>query len=854
MILDEIRVMRGPNMWSLTHKKLIVLKLDLKSYNEDLIREKSEVVRRILDPSLLPEANAESAYMAFCRLIASVATEVQPPRGLYSKVELKGESSYYVIFGYEDERAGVETAYLVCEAFEDLLQNKHSLEIDPIRKEIAALSGRSRLGPSTSSIVEAALKRNIPVKKLPGGLILFGQGKYQKRISASICESTGYISVEIAGDKELTKQLLDDALIPVPKGVLVKNEESLKEVSLELGYPLVTKPLDGHQGNGITSDITQFDTLIRGFRGAKAFSNSVIVEKHIKGADFRFLVIGYKLIAVAKRTPACVTGDGTSTVRELVDKVNSDPRRGSGHCNILTKITIDDQTLELLKLNSLSLDSVLKENECLHLKDTANLSTGGTAVDVTDEVHPENVLLAERVARIIGLDICGIDIMAPDVSSPLNKNGGAVLEVNAAPGLRMHIAPSGGSPRNVGDPVVDLMFPPGTPSRIPIVAVTGTNGKTTTSRLMAFIAGEQGYNVGFTSTDGVYINNTCVYKGDCSGPKSSEVILQEPTIDFAVLECARGGIIRSGLAFDECDIAIVTNVAADHLGLKDIYTVQDLAGVKAVVPQSVSKNGYAVLNASDDLVYQMRMKLECNVALFSIDSSNPRIKKHAAEGGTVITMDENNDLIIISNNERLRIENVVNVPLTMKGKADFMIENVMSAVLAAYLLGFSVHKIRSAINSFRPSMEQTPGRMNVFEINGVHVIVDYAHNPHGLKALAALLKKIDAPKTGIITGVGDRRDEDIIEIGRVAANMYDDIIIRMDKDTRGRPVTEIQGLIVNGLTEINPSVKHHLIPDSREALKFAISNAEKGAYVIISADDAAETIEIVKKLETEILS
>jgi len=834
-------------MWSPIHRKLIVLKLDLTKYDENFIKEKTKAVQSIV-PSL-PQATDENGYMAFARLVAAVAAQAQPHKGLYSHVEVKGKGSYYAVFGYQYEGAGVEAGYMVCEAFEDVLEGKGNFDFAQIQKEIAELSNRSRLGPSTFAIVEAAEKRNIPVKKLPGGFILLGQGKYQKRISASISETTGYIAVEVAGDKELTKQLLESAFIPVPVGVLVRNEESLMEVSRELGYPLVTKPLDGHQGNGITSDITQFDTLVKGFRIAKEFSNSVIVEKHIKGEDFRFLVIGYKLVAVAKRTPACVTGDGVSTIAELVARVNTDPRRGSGHGNILTRIEIDENSLQLLRSKSLTVDSVPRENECVYLKDTANLSTGGTAVDVTDEVHPENVLLAERAARIIGLDICGIDVIAPDVKTPLQKNGGAILEVNAAPGLRMHIAPSGGTPRNVGDPVVDLMFPDGSPDRIPIIAITGTNGKTTTSRLMAYIAGVQGYNVGFTSTDGIYINDTCIYKGDCSGPKSSEMILQEPSIDFAVLECARGGIIRSGLAFDECDAAIVTNVAADHLGQKDIYTVEDLANVKAVVPQSVSEKGYAVLNASNDLVYKMREKVRGQVALFSIDPDNPRLKKHVGEGGTVITLDEKKDIVIISPEQRIIVENVMNVPLTINGKADFMIENVMSAVLAAYLIGFSVDKIRTAIQTFRPSAEQTPGRMNIIEVNGVNVIVDYAHNPHSLKALAKMLDKIDTQKTGIITGVGDRRDEDIMEIGRVAAKMYDEIVIRIDKDTRGRAAKEIQSLIVAGMMEINPGVRHHLIPDSKEALKFAISNAGAGDYVIISADDTAETIEIVKRFK-----
>ncbi|MCW3077747.1 MAG: hypothetical protein JWO32_2356 [Bacteroidetes bacterium] len=850
MILKELRVMRGPNMWS-AHHKVIAVKLDFNAYDDQKVQSIPLLITNLTKVDGMNKAK-ESTLLNAAELMGSLMVSLQPELpGHFSESLVKGSNSYYVVFSYELERVGIEAAYNACEIVEDLLDNK-PVNLQEIKRGLKDLHRKLQMGPSTQAIVDAAVKRGISFKKIPGGLIMLGQGKYQKRIAASIIESTGNISVDIAGDKELTKQLLDRALIPIPRGYSITREESLKEISEDLGYPLVTKPLNGHQGKGITSDITKFETLVAGFKDAQKHSRTVIVEKHIKGDDYRFLVIGYKLVAVAKRTPAAVTGDGRSTIEELVNIVNSDPKRGDGHGSVLTKIIVDDSVHSLLHSKQLNLYSIPKEGETVYLKDTANLSTGGTAIDVTDEVHPENILLAERAARIIGLDICGIDIMAPDVSTSLMQNGGAVLEVNAAPGLRMHIAPSYGTPRNVGEPIIDLLFPKDTPSKIPIVAVTGTNGKTTTSRLMAFIAGREGYNVGFTSTDGVYLNNTCIFKGDCSGPKSTEVILDEPGVDFAVLECARGGIIRSGLAFKECDIAIVTNVAADHLGQKDIFTIEDLAGVKSVVPQAVSKNGYSILNACDDLVYKMKDRVTSKVALFSIDPKRSNFTSHCEKGGTGITLNDDKNIIIYHNNKTVQVENVLNIPLTMKGKASFMIENVLSTVLASYLLGFSMENIQKAIRTFKPSAEHTPGRLNLFDINGINVIVDYAHNPHGLKALSDLLKQIEEKKTGIITGVGDRREEDIKEVGRVAASMYDEVIIRLDKDTRGRSENEIVSLITSGLEEVNTKIKHQVIPDSKAALKFAIEKAKRGDYVVISADDAMQTIEIVKELEKEL--
>jgi cyanophycin synthetase len=855
MLLQETRIMRGPNMWSDKFKKLIVLKLDYSTCDNETVFELFTYLYKQLGRHQSAVNLKSDPLLSLTGLIAELIADIQPEsKQFYFDAKLLGDHSYYALAGYENEDIAWEAADEILFRLESILKNKSPLPVTRLKKKFEYLHFKFKEGPSTSAIIEAARKRNIPVKKIAGGYVSFGQGKYQKRIAASISETTGRIAVEIAGDKDVTKRLLERASIPVPQGYLVKNERALREAAEELGFPLVVKPWNANKGKGVTSNITDYPALQRAYTLAVAYSNPVMIERHIQGNDFRFLVVGYKLIAVALRTPACVTGDGESTIQQLIDKTNADPARGSGHENILTKIEVDTFTEHILAEKNMSLETIIRKGECVFLKHTANLSTGGTAEDVTNEVHPENKLLAERVAKIIGLDICGIDIMAHDVKTPIIENGGAVLEVNAAPGLRMHCAPSKGNPCNVGDPIIELMYPKGSEGRIPIVAVTGTNGKTTTSRLMAFVAGLSGFDTGLTTTDGIYLNNTMISRGDCTGPKSASLILNEPSIDFAVLECARGGIIRSGLAFDVCDIAIVTNIAADHLGLKDIYTLEDLANVKSVVPRSVKPDGYALLNASDDFVFKMKNDLVCNVGLFSLDSENPRIKEHCEKGGIAITVSKNNDIVILHNNEEIYIENVVSIPLTLGGKAEFMTENILPVVLASYLLGFSIDKIKKALLDFKPSAEQTPGRLNVFKINKVNVLIDYAHNPHGLNAIGKFLSHISEQKKGIITGVGDRRNKDIVEMGQIAAGIFDEVIIRIDEDTRGRTGDEIAALLVKGLQEAERKIPYHIIPDSKNALRFAIETAGEGDYIMICADDVSDTIHITKELELEFSS
>jgi cyanophycin synthetase len=649
--------------------------------------------------------------------------------------------------------------------------------------------------------------------------------------------------------------MLDDASIPVAKGDICYDEEDLQETIDAIDYPIVIKPLDGNHGKGASINVTNWEDAVKGLKHAKEYSRRVIVEKFITGFDFRVLVINNEVVAAAQRVPAHVIGNGKNTIQELIDIINEDPRRGYGHENVLTEITIDRSTERLIKNAGYTLESVLSEEETLYLKSTANLSTGGTSVDVTDLMHPENVFIAERISRVIGLDICGVDIMAPNLTQSLKENGGVILEVNAAPGFRMHLAPSEGLPRNVAAPVIDMLYPPGKPSRIPIISVTGTNGKTTTTRLIAHIVKNNNYKVGFTTSDGIYIQNHMMEKGDTTGPISAEYILKDPNVEFAVLETARGGILRSGLGFKVCDIGVITNIQEDHLGLSDIHDLNDLARVKSVVVESVKKDGWAVLNGEDAHCLEIARSLSCNVALFSLDENCPAIVEHCAEGG-IAAIYENGYITIKKGDWKIRVERATHIPLTMNGKAKFMIANVLAATLSAYLYGFKTEGIKLSLATFIPSAAQTPGRMNIFEFSKFKVLIDFAHNPTSYRGIEDFLGSVDATrKIGIISGVGDRRDEDIKECAVIAARMFDHVIIRQEKHLRGRTEREITDLILEGLQEGDASVTHEVISLEVEAIKHAISLAEEGTYIVALSDVIDNAIDIVQSyLDAEIES
>ncbi len=866
MKIEEIKVLRGPNYWSVRRTKLIQMKLQLEDMEQRPTNTIAGFRERLqqMFPSMYEHRCSEGVPGGFFRrvdegtwmghVIEHIALELQTLAGMetgFGRTRGTGEEGeYYVCFSYMEEDAGVYAAKASVKIAQALIDGtQYDLEEDIMN--LREIREDTRLGPSTGCIVDEAAKRGIPYIRLnKHSLVQLGYGVHQKRIRATIASTTGNIAVDIACDKEETKALLEAAEIPVPSGTVIRTEEGLKDAVEKYGYPLVIKPIDGNHGKGNTTNITTWEQALTAFESAKQYGRSVIIERFITGYDYRCLVINYKFICAALRTPAAVTGDGVHNIQYLIDETNKDPRRGYGHEKVLTQITVDGSTMKMLEEKGYTLETVPAKGEQVLLKTTANLSTGGTSTDVTDEVHPENIFMCERIAKIIGLDICGIDIMASDLRTPVSENGGAILEVNAAPGFRMHIDPSEGLPRNVAEPVVDMLFPKGSAGRIPIIAITGTNGKTTTTRITAHIAKIAGKKVGYTTSDGVYIQNQLMMKGDCTGPISSQFVLKDPTVDFAVLECARGGILKNGLAFQNCEVAIVTNVAADHMGLGGINTLEQMAKVKAVVPETVFPHGYAVLNADDDLVYAMTKDLKCNVALFSMDENNPRIKKHCEKGG-LATVYENGFISILKGTWKIRVINVKEVPVTFEGKALHNIANCLPSVMASYLYrDITIEDIRSALMSFVPSSTQTPGRLNFFNFKNFTILADFAHNPAGLQLLCEFISKLEYPKkVGLISGTGDRRDEDIRELGVISANYFDEIIIRCDKNLRGRSADEIISLLKNGINSVNANIPVMVIANEDQALEHIYANHEPGALYTIMCDVVTGALSKIKELK-----
>lgn len=862
MKILKIQALRGPNIWSVSRKKLIQMRLDLEEL-EELPTDKIEGFADRMEamfPSMYSHRCSEGAPGGFFsrvrrgtwmgHVIEHIALEIQTLAGMDTGFgrtrSTKTPGIYNVVFSYLEENVGLYAAEASVNIAEALISGvEYDLAHDI--KKMREIRERVRLGPSTGSLVDEAASRGIPwIRMGTNSLIQLGYGKNQARFQATITQNTSNIAVDIACNKEQTKRMLDDASIPVAKGSICVDEEDLKATIDKIGYPIVLKPLDGNHGKGASINVTKWEDAVAGLAFAQKYSRKVIVEKFITGFDFRMLVINNQLVAAAQRVPAKVTGNGVNTIQELIDIENTDPRRGYGHENVLTEIEVDRDTEDLLSKLDYTLETIPAKDETVYLKSTANLSTGGTSVDVTEMVHPENIFLAERISRVIGLDVCGIDIMAQNLTQPLKENGGVVLEVNAAPGFRMHLAPSEGLPRNVAAPVIDMLYPPGKPFRIPIIAVTGTNGKTTTTRLLAHMVKNVGYRVGFTTSDGIYVQNHMLEKGDTTGPISAEFILKDPTVEFAVLETARGGILRSGLGFSQCDIGIITNIREDHLGLNDIETLDDLARVKSVVVKSVKKDGWAVLNADDEQCVKIASELDCKVAYFSLDENSAIIQAHCKKGG-IAAIYENGYITVKKGDWKIRIEKVTTIPLTLGGKAKFMIANVLAAALAGYLYGFRTEGIRLSLETFIPSPALTPGRMNIFNFRNFTVLVDFAHNPAGYLAIEDFLSGVKASrKIGIIAGVGDRRDQDIRECGMIAGRMFDHIIIRQEKHLRGRTAEEILDLIKEGIKSAGREVSYEIVPKEVLAIEHAISLAEPGAYIVALSDVVTNAIEIVQ--------
>lgn len=729
--------------------------------------------------------------------------------------------------------------------------------LDAALSEIRSALRKTALGPSTQAIVDAARRRGIPVMRLDNrSLIQLGFGKRQHRIRATVTDQTSHIAVELAGDKQVTRDMLRSAGLPAPQGGMARTVDEARTLAGRLGWPVVVKPVDANHGRGVSLGVGCDAELETAFAAAQKHSSRVIVEQQMQGSDYRFLVVGGKVVAVAKRLPAAVAGDGHSTIAMLVDQENRDPRRGPGHENVLTQLALDSTAERVIASQGLQPGSIPSAGQIVFLRETANLSTGGTAEDCTDEVHPENRFIAEQAAALIGLDVAGIDFLLPDAARPVSENGGGIVEINAAPGLRMHLAPSSGAPRDVGAPVVSHLFPkPGT-SRIPILAITGTNGKSTTARMAARILREAGMTVGLTTTSGVYVGDRLIRAADASGPKSARMVLANPTVDAAVLETARGGILREGLGFDWCDVGCVLNVTEDHLGIKGINTVEDLAKVKSVVVEAVSRRGHSVLNAHDPLTRAMARRARGRICWFSAAGLDPFLADHIAGGGLAAVREpvEGTDwLVLYDKGQHWPIMAVADIPATLGGAADFNTENALAAAAMASALGIAPGTIAAALGSFSTTFEESPGRLNIVDRGGVTVIVDYAHNPAAVTALGRYLATLRRPGRrfiGTFSVPGDRRDEDLIGMGTLAASIFDELVCRETPDGRGRPRGEINALMSRGAIDGGLAPEHvHRIVEEAEATVFSLNLARPGDVVVLSPSQVNMVWDLVSRFE-----
>jgi cyanophycin synthetase len=866
MRILKIQTLRGPNYWSIRRHKLIVMRLDLENLAETPSNEIPSFYEGLVEalPSLEGHYCSPGCRGGFLmrvregtmmgHIVEHVALELQELVGMHVGFGRTRETStsgvYQVVFEYLNEEAGRyagRAAVRLCQSIVDRGRYPKA-ELEQDLQDLKDLWRDAALGPSTESIIKEAEKRGIPWMQLGARfLIQLGYGVNQKRMQATMTDNTGILGVELACDKEATKRILASTGVPVPKGTVINFLDDLPEaIEFVGGYPIVIKPLDGNHGRGITIDIQNKEEAEAAYDAARQVSRSIIVERYYNGRDHRVLVVDGKVVAVAERVPAHVVGDGRSTIAELIEETNKDPNRGDGHDKILTKIELDRTSYQLLERQGYTLDSVLAKDEICYLRATANLSTGGIAVDRTDEIHPENVWLAQRIVKIIGLDIAGIDIVTSDISRPLREVDGVIVEVNAAPGFRMHVAPSQGIPRNVAGAVIDMLFPNEQASRIPILSVTGTNGKTTTTRLLAHIYKQTGKVVGYTTTDGTYIGDYLVEVGDNTGPQSAQLILQDPTVEVAVLETARGGILRSGLAFESSNVGVVLNIAADHLGIGDIDTIDQLAHLKSVVAEAVYPDGYAVLNADDPRVAAIAERTKANIAYFTMNPESELVRNHIQKGG-VAAVYENGFLSILKGDWTHRIERAENIPLTMGGRAPFMIANALAASLAAFVQNVSIEQIRAGLNTFRASVSQTPGRMNLFNLGNFHALVDYAHNPHSYEALGSFVRNwTNGDRIGVIGGPGDRRDQDFVALGKLSAEIFDYVIIKEDDDTRGRTRGSAAELIIQGIKQVNPNYEYEAILDETQAINKALDIARENSLVVILPESVNRAIKLIK--------
>ncbi len=761
----------------------------------------------------------------------------------YSKLSI-----YYIVFEYKNEKLALECLLVAADMIKSLLAGMKP-KMDGILQHLKKIAAQTDMGPSTRALFEEAQRRNIPVTCIDNSSLLkLGNGKYTRYLEASLTDRAGCIDVDIAGNKQLTKEILTREGIPVPVGDIAFTERAAISAAKLIGYPVVIKPFDSNQGKGVFANISNEQELLRAFNTATIYSRAVLVEKHVEGADYRLLIVGGRMVAASERIPPEIVGDGVHTIRELVDTENENPLRGYDHERPLTKIKLDAMSLQVLKKAGYDESTILSKGVRVQLRYNGNLSTGGTARDCTEEVHPQNVQLAVRAAKALGLDVAGVDITCGDISEPLTCDNGAVIEVNAAPGLRMHLHPTHGKPRNVAGDIIEYMFPDSASASIPIVSITGTNGKTTVSRMIAHVLKLAGKAVGMASSSGIYIDGECIHEGDNTGTVSASTLLWDKRVEACVLETARGGIIKKGLGYDLADVGVIVNISDDHLGNDGINTLEELAMVKSLVVEAVKKDGVAVLNADDALTPFFLEKISAKPLLFSVNCKNQLISEHINAGFEVIYLKDKSIVRAGKDGEKI-IADIDEIPITFKGKSRCNIENSLAAVAALAGLGINDETIREGMASFRSDISTNPGRFNMFSIGEVKVMIDYGHNPAGYRAVIDTIKSFNASSyTGVIGVPGDRRDETIHEVGSICGEFFSKLYIKEDNDLRGRNAGEVADIIYNAAIKQGADKEAvTVIYSETKAFETAIAEAKPGELVVMFYEELEPALEVINK-------
>lgn len=848
MRLIRTKALEGRNIHS--HRPVVEMVLELDDHTRRSTKEIPGFTQRLVE--VLPQIKNHHCSLGrpggfierlkdgtlLGHVVEHVALELQSMAGMscrYGKTRLVAPpSTYQVVFEYCAKESALFIARAAVEIVSAMAKG-NTPEIEPVLKKARQIADRTELGPSTRAIARAAEARGIPVVRLDGqSLLELGYGKYAKKVEASITQATSCISVDICRDKVLSKRMLEESGIPVPLGGVANNGHEALEVACGIGYPVALKPFDGNQGRGVSLNLKCDGEVRAAYKLASRYNTKVLVETYIKGNHYRALVVGNRVVACSQRIPAHVTGDGVHSIKELIDLVNEDPQRGNGHEKPLTKIHVDPVVLMVLARQNLGLNDVPSLGEIVYLRDNANLSTGGVALDATDELDSDNAVVIIRAVQAIGLDVAGVDLVTQDIARPMLQTGGALIEVNAAPGLRMHLYPWEGKSRDVATAIVDHLFPAGAKSRIPIVAVTGTNGKTTTCRIIAHIAGLEGTNVGLALTDGVYLGTRRILEGDNAGPRSARLLLRDPQVELAVLETARGGIIQGGLAFDWCDVAVVTNIAPDHLGLEGIETLEDLSWVKGLVAESVSPEGYLVLNADDAPCVGMGDRTRASIVYASMNPDNLVVKRHIAQGNMALFL-RDGVIVVHEKGKEWNLIALKEVPSTLQGIAQHNVQNCLLAAAATLALGCPPYTIRRGLSTFACDQHQNPGRFNLIPLGDFRVLLDYGHNAHALSAVLPVARQMASGRLiGVITCPGDRRNEDIEAVGATSARHCQRIVIKEDCDLRGRRAGEIAALLCRGAKrEGFRADKIDIVLDEGEAVRHALFLATRGDVVAI---------------------